>query len=85
MGWLGGDPTHVYIHMHAHTHAHRCMHGKHDNFMQMAAPMGESLEIPYDVICMCMCVCACVCMHVCVCTCVEAPPWMGGQVKSLTI
>ena len=34
--WLGGAPTHVHMHMHAHTHA--C--GKHDNFMQMAAPLG---------------------------------------------
>ena len=39
-----------------HTHAHTCMLGKHDNFMQMAAPMGESLGIPYDVICVCACV-----------------------------
>ena len=29
-------PTHVYMHAHARTHAH----GKHDNFMQMAAPIG---------------------------------------------
>ena len=43
MGWgvLGGAP-------HTHAHAHVCMHmhtrtrapGKHDNFMQMAAPIG---------------------------------------------
>ena len=32
-GW-GVPPTHV--HMHAHTR----VHGKHDNFMQMAAPIG---------------------------------------------
>ena len=38
--WLwggGGDwgaPTHV------HMHAHTCMCGKHDNFMQMATPIG---------------------------------------------
>ena len=30
-GW-GVPPTHV--------HAHTCMCGKHDNFMQMAAPIG---------------------------------------------
>ena len=41
-GWgvVGGTP-----HTHAHTcvraHAHTCMRGKHDNFMQMAAPIGE--------------------------------------------
>ena len=32
------------------------MCGKHDNFMQMAAPLGESLGIPYDVIHACTCV-----------------------------
>ena len=40
-GWLGGGP---YTHAHActcmHAHAHTCMRGKHDNFMQMAAPIG---------------------------------------------
>ena len=34
-GW-GVPPTHVYTHVHACT----CMHGKHANFMQMAAPIG---------------------------------------------
>ena len=33
-GWLG--VPHTDVHMHARTHAH----GKHDNFMQMAAPIG---------------------------------------------
>ena len=40
-GWLGGTP-HTCVHAHAcmqvHTHTH--MHGKHDNFMQMATPIG---------------------------------------------
>ena len=36
VGVVGGAPTHVYMHTHACTH----MHGKHDNFMQMAAPIG---------------------------------------------
>ena len=39
-GWLGGAPhtcTHAHMHMHARTPAR----GKHDNFMQMAAPIGE--------------------------------------------
>ena len=30
------------------------MHGKHDNFMQMATPIGGTLGIPYDVIHTCM-------------------------------
>ena len=36
MGWgvIGGAPT--YVHMHARTRTH----GKHDNFMQMATPIG---------------------------------------------
>ena len=33
-GWLGGAPTHV------HMHACTCTCGKHDNFMQMATPIG---------------------------------------------
>ena len=37
-GWLGVPPTHV--HMHAHAHTCTCTCGKHDNFMQMAAPIG---------------------------------------------
>ena len=33
-GWVyGGAP-------HTHAHARTCMRGKHDNFMQMAAPIG---------------------------------------------
>ena len=50
-GW-GGAPTHVHMHVHARI----CMHGKHGNFMQMAAPIGfgEILGIPYDVICTCV-------------------------------
>ena len=66
-GW-GVPPTHV--HMHAHAHAHTCMRGKHDNSMQMAAPIGfgEIPGIPYDVICACVCMrmCACACMCMCV-------------------
>ena len=80
--WDGGGwrvpPTHVHMHVHActHIHAHTCMHGKHDNFMQMAAPLGESLRIPYDVICTCTCVHmhACTCMHACMCAHVWGAP-----------
>ena len=32
-GWLGGTP-------HTRAHTRTCMRGKHDNFMQMAAPIG---------------------------------------------
>ena len=40
-GMFGGCP-HTCAHAHActHMHAHTCAHGKHDNFMQMAAPIG---------------------------------------------
>ena len=38
MGVVGGAPTHVNMHMHAHIHT--CMCCKHDNFMQMATPIG---------------------------------------------
>ena len=40
-GWLGGAP-HICAHAHARTHVHTrtCTRGKHDNFMQMAAPIG---------------------------------------------
>ena len=56
-GW--GCPPHTCTCMHACT----CMRGKHDNFMQMAAPIGG---IPGNSLwChMCMCVHAHVCTHV---------------------
>ena len=40
-GWLGGAP-HTCAHARACMNAHTCtrMRGKHDNFMQMAAPIG---------------------------------------------
>ena len=49
-GWLEGTP-HTCAHACAHTHAHArtCMRGKHDNFMQMAAPIGG---IPENSLCM---------------------------------
>ena len=71
-GWLGGAP---HMCTHTHMHAHTCMCGKHDNFMQMAAPLGESLGIPYDVICACACVHICVCTCMCMCVgCTHSPP-----------
>ena len=69
MGVVGGAPTH----MHMHTHACMCTHA-HAHMVNMIIsckwlpPLGESLGIPYDVICMCTC------MHMhayaCMCTCV---------------
>ena len=58
-GWglVGGAPTHVHMHAHACTNARTRTRVKHDNFMQMAAPIGG---IPYDIIRMCACVCTCV-------------------------
>ena len=73
-GWFRGTP-HTCAHAHTCTHAQSrtCMRGKHDNSMQMAAPMGfgEIPGIPYDVIraCACMCMRACACM----CTCMGGP------------
>ena len=58
-GWVDGGwgclvVPHTCAHACACTHMHACacMRGKHDNFMQMAAPngFGEILGIPYDVI-----------------------------------
>ena len=49
-GWVDGvegcwrmpPHTSTCTHMHTHTHTHTCtcMYGKHDNFMQMATPIG---------------------------------------------
>ena len=61
-GW--GCP-HTCAHACMHVHTHTCTHGKHDNFMQMATPLGESLGIPYDVIH----VCVCMHMHAYACAC----------------
>ena len=55
-GW-GLPPTHV--HMHAHARTRTC--GKHDNFMQMAAPIGG---IPGNSLWCHTRVHACVCVHV---------------------
>ena len=73
-GWVvvGGAP-HTCAHACTCTHvqACTCMHGKHGNFMQMAAPIGfgEILGIAFDVIHACMCVH----VHACVCVCT----WVG--------
>ena len=59
-GVVGGCPPHMCTCTHAH--ARTCMRGKHDNSMQMTAPIrfGEIPGIPYDVIR----VCACMRVHV---------------------
>ena len=64
--WVGFGKPHTHTHMHAHTctRAHTCMRYRHDNFMQMAAPIGIShWEFPmmsYACVCMCVHVRACV-------------------------
>ena len=76
-GWLGGAP-HTCAHACTHTHVHTrtCMHGKHGNFMQMAAPIGfgKIPGIPYDVILTCMHVHA----YACMCT------WVGCTLSPLS-
>ena len=67
-----GACMHMCTHVHACTCARAC--GKHDNFMQMAAPLGESLGIPYDVICTCTCMHAHACAHVWGTPCHHPPP-----------
>ena len=64
-GWMGGcwgvPPTHM--HMHAHTHMHTHTYTRVLNMIiscKWPPPLGESLGIPYDVICTCACMCMCV-------------------------
>ena len=59
-GWLGGAPTDI------HMQAHICMVNMIIS-CKWPPPLGESLGIPYDVICACMFMC--VCMHACMCMC----------------
>ena len=69
MGWgvVAGYPPHMCTH--THIHAHTCTCVKHDNFMQMAAPIGG---IPGNSL-WCH---TCVCMHVHAraCACVWGDP-----------
>ena len=64
--WRGVPCMHTHAHMHACTHAYMY---KHDNFMQMAAPIGKSWGIPlwhhHS--------------HMCACTCVHAHAWGTPQ------
>ena len=67
-GWLGGAPC---TRAHARTRTRTC--GKHDNFMQMAAPhWGNTWEFPMMSYVR-ACVCACVCTWV-ACTLSPSPP-----------
>ena len=65
MGVVGGYPPHMCTH--TRTHAHACVVSMIIS-CKWPPPLGESLEIPYDVIR------ACACVHIractCVCTCV---------------
>ena len=71
-GWVdggGGGWGVPHTHVHMHVHARTCTHGKHDNFMQMAAPIGGNpWEFP-----MMSYACACACMRVHVHMCGEHP------------
>ena len=66
VGVVGGAP-HTCAHMHACTRTHTRMVNMIIS-CKWLPPLGESLGIPYDVICVCACLrmCACACM----CTCV---------------
>ena len=67
-GWMDGGrgcPPHMCTCTCMHAHACTRVHVKHDNFMQMAAPLGQSLGIPYDVICTCACMHVCMRVYVC--------------------
>ena len=68
--WLGCAPhTHAHACACTHTHTHAHIHVKHDNFnCKWEPPLGESLGIPYDVIC------TCACMHAYACACVWGVP-----------
>ena len=72
-GWMGvgdgwGVPPHTCTCMHMHTCTCAC--GKHDNFMQMVTPIGESWEFPMmSYACACACVCMCMRVHACMCVC----------------
>ena len=67
-GW-GVPLTHIHMHAHTCTCTHAHIHIKHDNFnCKWQPPLGESLGIPYDVICVCMCMC--VHAYTCMCMCV---------------
>ena len=70
-GWMGVWGGWGCPHTHAHTCAHMHAHAHLLNMIiscKWLPPFGESLGIPYDVICVCEC------MHVCACACVWGAP-----------
>ena len=87
-GWMGvglcqdvwGSP-HTCACMCACTHACACAYMyKHDNFMQMAAPIRKSWGIPYDIIAHArahMHACMCAHAHVHVCGASPQIPWQS--------
>ena len=92
VGWLGVPPTHMHVHAHAHTHVHTHAHVVNMIIScKWLPPLGESLEIPYDVIraCMYMCVHACACVWGTLLppppTSTHPPPLLGGPPESVKI
>ena len=65
-GWMGVGGGWGFAPTHMHTHAHACVVNMVIS-CKWPPPLGKSLGIPYDVICMCMC------MHACLCMCT----WVG--------
>ena len=76
-GWMGvvGGCPHTRAHARACTHAHACVVSMIIS-CKWPPPLGESLEIPYDVIraCACVHVRACTCMCMCVGYTLSPPP-----------
>ena len=73
-GWgvVGGYPPHMCTHMLMHAHA--CVVSMIIS-CKWPPPLGESLEIPYDVIRACTCIRVCVCACMCMCVgCTLSPP-----------
>ena len=75
-GWLGGAPhTCAHARTHTHAHTHTCMRGKHDNSMQMAAPIGFGKSQGFPMMSYVrVCVCVCMHLHVHVCGGTLSPP-----------
>ena len=69
-GCLGGCPMHMHMCMHMHACAYMY---KHDNFMQMAAPIGKSwgISLWHHRSCVCMCV------HMCTSIGHPQTPWQS--------
>ena len=63
-GVVGGIPQRC---VHAHTHTHVCIINMVIS-CTLLPPLGKSVGIPYDVLCICTC------MYMCVCTCIVVEP-----------